>query len=136
MDAAYGADGDGYCGADLLQGLMGYRVCVGFSGGGKNSAHAQIICAIFFRLAGLLHRLRGYSQYFAGADSAAHIRRRHVVLAHMNAVRAAADSQLYVIVNEERDMVSAAEFFHSQGFLPEFFLRQLLFPKLDAGGAA
>ena len=70
------------------------------------------------------------------ARPAADFGHRQVVLAHMDAVRAAGQGYVQIVVDDEGHPVPVAEGADLPGFVQEGGFVQLLFPQLDAGDAS
>ena len=76
------------------------------------------------------------ADHHPAAYPAAHIGRRHILLSHMDAVRAARNGNLHIVVDEKGDPIAPAQGRNLHGLRQKRLLVQLFFPQLDTGSAA
>ena len=87
------------------------------------------------RLTGFLHRVDGHAQNHAASYLAADISRSHILLAYMDALRAAGHSYRHIVVDDEGDTVLLAQGMNFFRLLQKILIAHVLFPKLYAGDA-
>ena len=91
---------------------------------------------MLYRFQGLLHRVGGNTDDHMAPDPLADLGRRHILLAHMDAVCLAGNGNVHVVVDDEGYAVAAAQLPDFQGLSQKGFLAEGLFPELHTGYAA
>ena len=83
-----------------------FRVVLGTCG--EYRAYAQVIRSPLLRQDRLFHGLRGNAQYFVRTQEFAHVAGFHVMLSHVDAIRAHGQGDVHVVVDYEGNCVLPA----------------------------
>ena len=115
---------------------MAHIVRVVFGACRKYRADPEIVRAALLGQDGLLHSLGGHADDLVGTELLPDIAGFHVALPHVDAVRVHLEGDLHVVVDDERNMVPAAEFLELYSFFQEGSVVQMLLPELYKSSSA
>ena len=116
---------------NIRQNLVIYRACVRLCRGHKCRTASEIICAAVFCLQCLFYIMSGYAYYLIRSEIFSCGFYVKVVLPQMNAVCVDLLCQLYVIVDNKRNIVLLAYRLQLKGDFSEMLVFSVLFTKLE-----
>jgi len=109
---------------------------VGLGGGEEDRRHRDVVGAVAEGLARLIGGRHGHSEEHRGADQAAGLGCREVVLAHVHPVGAGSERHVDPVVDDERHAGSRQDALKLADLLEETARAKRLLPDLDGGDAA